>query len=132
MAINQNHPFEDVDGVRCAVVEKNCQPERVEFLKSLLEFNHYTVVVAATPPPKAPAPVAKPAAEGEAAPVVETPPPPPPPSTFTVYVTNTAFNVTNAIYGRLLRTPDGHVVTLKYWQQKESTAHDEVPYFVKS
>lgn len=33
MAINQNHPFEDVDGVRCAVVEKNCKPERVQFLK---------------------------------------------------------------------------------------------------
>ena len=51
MAINQNHPFEEVDGVRCAVVEKNCKPERVEFLKSLLELNGYTVVTAPTPPP---------------------------------------------------------------------------------
>lgn len=131
MAINQNHLFEDVNGIRCAVVEKNCKPERVEFLKSLLEFNRYPVVVAATPPPKVAAPPPKPVAEGEVAPVVEAPPPPPPPSTFTVYVTNPSFNVTNAIFGRLLRTPDGHVVTMPYWQQKVKVAHDEVPYFVK-
>lgn len=127
MAINQNHPFEDVDGIRCAVVEKNCKPGRVEFLKALLEFNRYEVLVTPTPPPKAPA--AKPVAEGEDPPVAEAPLPPP--STFTVYVTNPAFNVTNAIFGRLLRTPDGHVVTSKYWQQKENMAHDEVPYFKK-
>ncbi|MBL0309483.1 MAG: hypothetical protein IPP77_07370 [Bacteroidetes bacterium] len=126
MAINQNHLFEDIDGVRCAVVEKNCQPERVEFLKLLLEGNGYAVITAPTPPPKAPAPVVKPVVEGEVAPVVETPPPP---STFSVYVTNPAFNVMNAIYGRLLRTSDGHVVTMAYWQQKEAVSHDEVPYF---
>jgi hypothetical protein len=35
----------------------------------------------------------------------------------------------NAIFGRLLHTPDGHVVTLAYWQQKELVSHDEIPYF---
>ena len=134
MAINQNHPFEDVDGVRCAVVEKNCKPERVEFLKWLLEGNSYTVLVAATPPPKPAAPVApKPVAEGETpAPVVETPPPPPPPSTFTVYVTQNEFNVTNAIFGRLLRTNTGQVVTMKYWKQQEEISSDHKPYFAKA
>jgi hypothetical protein len=40
------------------------------------------------------------------------------------------FNPINAIFGRLLRTPDGHrVVTLAYWQQKEKVSHDEVPYY---
>jgi hypothetical protein len=29
----------------------------------------------------------------------------------------------------LLKAPDGHVVTLAYWQQKEKEADDEKPYF---
>ncbi len=132
MAINSNHPFEEIDGVRCAVVEKNCTPARVEFLKSLLEYNRYTVVTAPTPPPKVAAPVAKPVAEGETAPIVETPPPPPPPSTFTVYVTQNEFNVTNAIFGRLLYAKDGHVVTMKYWKQQETVSDDVKPYFAKT
>ena len=126
MAINQNHPFEEIDGVRCAVVEKNCSLERVTFLKWLLEGNGYTVVVVVSPPPKA-AP-AKPLAEGEVAP----PPPPPAPETFTVAVTQNEFNVTNAIYGRLLRTADGHVVTMKYWKQQEAVSDDYKPYFAKT
>ena len=32
-------------------------------------------------------------------------------------------------FGRLLRTKDRHVVTLAYWNQQESTSHDEVPYY---
>jgi hypothetical protein len=135
MAINQNHLFEDIDGVRCAVVEKNCKPERVEFLKSLLELNGYIVIVMGTPPPKVaapPAPKVETPAEG-AAPVVETPPPPPPPpTTFTVYVTDNVFNVTNAIFGRLLHTKDGHVVTMKYWKQQEEVSNDAKPYFAKT
>jgi hypothetical protein len=127
MAINQNHLFEELDGIKCSIVEKNCKPERVAFLKDLLNFNNLTVVVAKSPPPKAP-----PAAPANAAaPAVETPAPPPPPETFTVGVTDLTFNATNAIFGRLLHTKDGHVVTLKYWQQKENIAHDEVPYFQK-
>jgi hypothetical protein len=123
MAINKNHEFEDLNGVKCAIVEKNASQSRVDFLKSLLEFNHYTVIVVPSPPPKV-AP-AKPLAEGEAPP----PPPPPPPETFTIGVTDVMFNPTNAIFGRLLRTPSGHFVTLAYWEQKESESHDEIPYY---
>lgn len=126
MAINQNHPFEEIDGVRCAIVEKNCTPARVEFLKSLLELNGYTVVVVASPPPKAPP--AKPLAEGETPP----PLPPPAPETFTVAVTQNEFNVVNAIYGRLLRTKEGNVVTMKYWKQQEEVSNDSKPYFAKT
>jgi hypothetical protein len=125
MVINQNHTFDDLEGVKCAIVEKNCKPERVEFLKNLLEFNHFAVVIAKSPQPKAAAPVA---INPDAPPV---PLPPPPPETFTLCVTDVAFNATNAIFGRLLHTPDGHVVTLKYWQQKENVAHDDLPYFAK-
>ncbi|MBK8494934.1 MAG: hypothetical protein IPL50_07845 [Chitinophagaceae bacterium] len=76
MAINKNHEFEELDGVKCGIVEKNVSPERVAFLKKLLEFNKFTVVVVPSPPPKvAPAPVVK-VAEDEVAP----PPPLPPPA----------------------------------------------------
>ena len=61
MAINKNHEFEELDGIKCSIVEKNVKPGRVEFLKKLLEYNKFTVVVAPSPPPKAaPAPVMKP------------------------------------------------------------------------
>ena len=137
MAINKNHEFDELDGVKCAIVERNVSPDRVQFLKSLLEFNGYTVVVVPTPPPKVVAPPPKPAVvipEGETAQPIQTeaaplPPPPPAPETFTVGVTNVAFNATNAIFGRLLRTPHGHVVTMAYWEQKESVSNDEIPYF---
>jgi hypothetical protein len=128
MAINKNHEFEELNGVKCAIVEKNVKPERVQFLKKLLEYNKFTVVVVPSPPPKAAvAPVAK---------VGEGTMPPPPPTvtpvvseTFTVGVTDYAFNPVNAIFGRLLHTPDGHVVTQAYWQEKESVSHDEIPYY---
>jgi hypothetical protein len=125
MAINQNHVSEELNGVRCAIVEKNVSKERVEFLQQLLSFNKFHVEVAPTPPPKAAPP--KPLAEGEQPP----PPPPPAPETFTVGVTDMMFNPINAIFGRNLHTPDGHVVTQSYWYQREKTSHDEIPYYEK-
>ena len=126
MAINKNHEFEDLNGVKCAIVEKNAPKDRVEFLKELLEFNRFTVVVVPSPPPKV-APLPKPA-EGELLQPAD-PPTPPPAETFTVGVTDVAFNPTNAIFGRILRTKQGQVVTLAYWEQKESFSHDEIPYY---
>lgn len=118
MAINKNHEFEELDGVKCAIVEKNANRERAVFLKQLLEANQYTVVMVDSPPPKtSPAPTASETAA------------PPPPETFTIGVTNLMFNPTNAIFGRLLKTRDGRVVTLAYWQQKESISQDQVPYY---
>jgi len=125
MAINKNHEFEELDGVKCGIVEKNVKPERVNFLKDLLGYNGYTVVVVPSPAPKtAPAPVAK---EGEAP--VPLPTPPPAPETFTVGVTDYTFNTINAIFGRMLKTKNGHIVTQAYWQQKEASSHDEIPYY---
>lgn len=126
MAINKNHEFDELDGVKCGIVEKNVLPQRVDFLKKLLEYNGFTVVVVPSPPPKA-APAPKPVEGVEnntaAAPTAPTP------ETFTVGVTDYTFNTINAIFGRLLKTPDGHVVTLAYWQQRESISHDEIPYY---
>ena len=130
MAINKNHEFEDLDGVKCAVVEKNASTDRVAFLKDLLEFNRYKVIVVPSPPPKAVPPASgtpKPV-EGEE-PAVEPPSLSPPPSTFTIGVTDVTFNPTNAIFGRLLKTKDKHIVTLAYWQQEETTSSDNIPYF---
>ena len=125
MAINQNHLFEDLDGVKCAIVEKNASKERVAFLKKILEYNRYKVIVVPSPPPKAaPAPAAT--ADPATASVI---PAVNPPETFTVGVTDVMFNATNAVFGRLLKLPGGHIVTLAYWQQKDNISQDEIPYF---
>jgi hypothetical protein len=134
MAINKNHEFEDLGGVKCAIVEKNASKERVAFLKDLLETNLFEVVVVPSPPPKvaaAPKPAPADPTNTPAETPIDIPPPPPPPETFTIGVTNLAFNPTNAIFGRLLRTKDGHIVTQAYWYQKESSSHDEIPYYEK-
>jgi hypothetical protein len=110
MAINKNHLFEELDGIKCGIVEKEVSPERVEFLKKLLEYNHFTVVVVPSPPPKVVAkPVVKKEGEEPAAPPSEEPQLP---ETFTVGVTDYTFNPINALFGRLLKAPDGHVVTV--------------------
>ena len=125
MPINKNHEFEELDGVKCGIVEKNVKPERVSFLKELLEYNGFTVKIVPTPAPKQAAPPPPKAGEEIAPP----PPPLPAPETFTIGVTDYTFNTINAIFGRMLKTKNGHIVTLAYWQQKESVSHDEIPYF---
>ena len=141
MALNPNHSFDDLDGVKCAIVEKNCTPERVEFIKNLLEHNGFTVVVTKSPPPKAaakpPAPKPAPVAEGAEpaqAPVPEAPAapvPPPPPDTFTVGVTDVTFSPTNAVFNRELKTKQGQVVTSAYWKQLEETPKENEWYWKK-
>ena len=125
MAINKNHEFEELDGVKCGIVEKNVNPDRVVFLKNLLELNRYTVVVVPSPAPKVAVP--PPPKDGE--PDTTSPAAPSPPETFTVGVTDYTFNTINALYGRMLKTKDGHIVTPAYWYQKESISHDEIPYY---
>jgi hypothetical protein len=136
MAINQNHLFEELNGVKCAIVEKNVSPARVAFLKKILETNHFEVVVIPSPPPKAaPAPAPRPVDQaGQATPTNAGDASDPQsairnPESFTVGVTDVTFNPINAIFGRLLHTEDGHVVTLAYWQQKDSIALDDIPYY---
>lgn len=151
MAINKNHEFEELNGIKCAIVEKNCSSDRVNFLKELLEWNKYTVVVVDSPAAKAApaaakaAPVAEgsPSAAADSAPassessaahdsvIDPTPviPVPIPPSTYTVGVTDLTFNPINAIFGRILKTKDNRIVTQAYWKQQVKFSNDEVPYF---
>ena len=119
MAINKNHEFDDLQGVKCAIVEKNVSQERADFLKALLECNGYTVVVASAPPPKG-----TPVATEEGAPAA--------PASFIIGVTDVSFSAVMAVFGRQLHTKDGHVVSLAYWQQKEAVSNDEVPYYEKA
>ena len=142
------HALEDINGVRCAVVEKNVTPERTAFLKKLLEENGYTVMVAPSPPPKVAAkPVPPPTPKPTGSPVMvpeqkvevtnppqvtpappepliipPSPPAPPPvppaPETFTVGVTDFLFHPMLAIYERALKTPEGKIVTVDYWNQQ--------------
>jgi hypothetical protein len=142
MAINQNHLFEELNGVKCAIVEKNVSAGRVEFLRGVLEYNGYEVVVVGSPPPKAAAMGVGGAAQagaqagagaaaqaGEAGIPAEAAPAQPAPETFTVGVTDVMFNPVNAVYGRLLKAPGGHTVTLAFWQQRETVPDDGKPYF---
>ncbi len=120
MAINKNHECEELDGIKCAIVEKNVAKERSEFLQTLLSYNQYTVMLQPTPAHKT-------VAGTESA--MDTIEAIPPAETYTVGVTDVMFNAINAIFGRLLKTPDGHVVTLAFWKQKEVVANDDIPYF---
>jgi hypothetical protein len=125
MALNPNHAFEDLDDIKCAIVEKNCTPERVDFLNKILEFNGFKVVVVKSPPPKV---AAKPAvaANPDVAPVEV---PPPPPETFTVGVTDVTFSPINAVFNRELLTPAGEVVTSAFWKQLEAAPKKDEWYW---
>ncbi len=122
MAINKNHEFEEIDGVKCGIVEKNVQSERVDFLKELLSLNGFNVVVVPSQPPKT-APVTTIIGEETGIETALLP------TTFTVGVTDYTFNSVNAIFGRLLKTKQGHTVTQAYWNQKEDDTIDEIPYY---
>ncbi|NCI47198.1 hypothetical protein [Sediminibacterium soli] len=117
MAINKNHEFEELGGVKCAIVEKQVGAERAAFLEQLLSYNGYKVIIQPIAETKTPQPDI---AEEAATPAVPL---------FTVGVTDVMFNPVNAIFGRLLRAPGGQVVTLAYWKQKEAVPKDETPYF---
>lgn len=127
MALNPTHAFEDLGEIKCAIVEKNCSAERVSFLKQLLEFNKYTVVVVPSPPAKAAAkPVAAAAVQGEVIAEVETPIAP---VTFTVGVTDVSFSPINAVFNRELKIETGQVVTKEYWHQRETAIKTEEWYW---
>ncbi len=119
MAINKNHECEELNGIKCAVVEKSVNKSRVDFLAALLQSNGYNVVIAPATSAKASTSVDA-SQEIEQAASVEL---------FTIGVTDLSFNPINAIFGRLLKAPGNKVVTLAYWQQKTTISNDEVPYF---
>ncbi|MFY9150963.1 MAG: hypothetical protein WAO52_03035 [Prolixibacteraceae bacterium] len=103
MALNKGkHIIEEIEGIRCSLVEKEVSPERAEFLKKLLEHNGYTVMAATN---------------GEA-------------DKFKVGVTDLLFNPVIDIYKRSLKSLSGKRVTPAYWlQESEKETEAEVNYW---
>ncbi len=127
MAINKNHEFEELDGIKCGIVERSIPRPRAEFLKTILEENGYTVVLAKSPPPKTAKSISPDATQIVFSENSESNAP----ELLTVGVTDVTFNPVNAIFGRLLRTKDNRVVTLSFWNQQEPEPNDNEPYFKK-
>lgn len=88
---------EEINGVRCSVVETGVNRTRMEFLRKLLEINGYKLQIEEIPP----------RAEGQE-------------STYKLGVEDILFNPVIAVYGRRLKDSEGRVVTPDYWLQKSA------------
>jgi len=102
MPLKAKHIVEELNGQRCTIVEKGATPARVEFLKNLLAFNKFEVIVIEDKK------------ETEDAPTL-----------FTVGVTDLVFNPVIAVYELVLKTPGGQKVSPAYWDQKTTDSVDE-------
>ncbi len=102
MPLKAKHIVEEINGVRCTIVEKGAAQKRVDFLKDLLEFNKFEVLVSEDKK------------ETEDAPTL-----------FTIGVTDIVFSPVIAVYEMSLKTPDGKRVSPAYWEQKTTEIIDE-------
>lgn len=89
MAINQNHTIEELNGVRCSIIERSITQERVVFITSLLKHNKLECIVADA---------------GNNA--------------FTVGVTKLSFNLIHELYARKLKTTENKIVTPSFWKDE--------------
>jgi hypothetical protein len=92
MAINPYHIVEEINGIRCSIIEKKVSAERAAFVKSILESSGQEVLTRT---------------EEDAS--------------VTIGVTNIVFNAVHALYARTLKTADKKVVTPAQWYQKQQT-----------
>jgi len=102
MPFKAKHTVEEIQGTRCTIVEKGISAERCQFLKQLLEFNKFTVLVAED------------AKASEEAPTL-----------YTLGVTDLVFNPVIAVYEMALVTPGGQKVSPAYWEQKDTGSIDQ-------
>lgn len=93
--IHTKHITGEVDGVRCSVVETGITNERAAFLTDLLKYNGLDVKIQQDSP-----------VEGSDQVL------------YTIGVTDIVFNAVYSIYERLLKRPDGKVVSPAYWRQE--------------
>jgi len=105
---NAKHIIEEIDGVRCTVVEKGATASRVEFLKNILEYNDLVVKVREEEKNEEETPAEK---------------------TFTIGVTDRVFNPVFVIYECRLKNPAGHWVTPAIWRQETTEFRPE--YFLE-
>jgi hypothetical protein len=94
MAMNIKHEFGHLGETFVSFVEKGVSEDRMRFLKELLEFNGFTVLVEEE----------EPAGEESG-------------KKFTVAVDDPLFNPVIYVYDRRLKTPDGKIVNEDYWNQ---------------
>jgi len=92
MAINPYHIVEEINGIRCSIIEKKVSADRAAFIKTILESSGQEVVT-------------KTEEDGS----------------ITVGVTNIVFNLIYALYARSLRTPNNKLVIPSFWYQKQQT-----------
>lgn len=102
MPLKAKHIVEEINGIRCTVVEKGATHDRCAFLQKLLEFNNFEVQIAEDPK------------ETEDAPAL-----------YTIGVTDITFNPVIAVYELSLKTPEGPKVSPAYWDQLTDKAVDQ-------
>jgi hypothetical protein len=101
------HIIEEIEGIRCTIVEKGISEARVKFLKDLLELNGFKTMLREEVP-------------------VETAPE----KLFTLGVTDLVFNPLVAVYERHLHSKSGRKVTPAFWlQQSAKETEEEVNYW---
>ncbi len=88
------HTVEEINGIRCSIVEKGVGAGRLAFIKDILEFNGLGVQVQEEKK------------EAEDSPV-----------TYTVGVSDLVFNIVVAVYQMRLKLRDGQRVSPAYWNQ---------------
>ena len=131
MTLKAKHIVEEINGTRCTVVEKGATAARIDFLKKLLEFNHYEVIVVAEAPVVVAVPVAAETPVVVSAPVVAEAPVVATLVLYTIGVTDLVFNPVIAVYELSLKTTDGKKVSPAYWNQYSTDSIDEYWDFVK-
>lgn len=105
MGINKGkHVVQEIEGIRCTIVESGINEARLNFLKSILVHNKFDVKT-----------TTEKKAEGAA-------------DTFIIGVTDIVFNPVIAIYERTLHTTEGKHVTPEYWNQEAKDIH---PFYWK-
>ena len=102
MALAGKHTFGSIEETRVTFVEKKIDENRKDFLKKLLEFNGFEVIIQEE----------KRKTEEE-------------PQLYTVAVTDMVFNPTIWVFQRKLRTFDGKKVTQDYWNQQSKEAQPQ-------
>ena len=102
MVLKAKHIVEEINGQRCTVVEKGIEKSRLDFLRDLLQFNKFEVVV------------------DEVAMTEE--------STVQLYnigVTDLVFNPVIAVYEMSMKNQKGQPVTAPYWNQETTDSIKE-------
>lgn len=101
MSLAGKHLFGSIEDQRVTFVEKKVDKSRIDFLKELLEFNDFKVVIQEE----------KRRTEEE-------------PQLYTLGVTDMTFHPTIWVFERRLKTLDGkHRVTQDYWNQLSDDAN---------